>query len=104
MYATDIGGLKKQRLTRESQPERTFYWHYPHYHGSTWKPGASIRQGDWKLIEFYHDDKVELYNLKADPGEQTDLSQQHPDKTQALRTQLKTWQQTMKAKMPVLVE
>ncbi|MEX0866255.1 MAG: sulfatase, partial [Pirellulales bacterium] len=39
----------KGKLDRKS-----LYWHYPHYHGSTWTPGASIRDGDWKLIEFYH--------------------------------------------------
>ncbi|NQU22701.1 MAG: sulfatase-like hydrolase/transferase, partial [Candidatus Nealsonbacteria bacterium] len=55
-------------------PPRSLFWHYPHYHGSTWTPGASIRDGDWKLIEFYHWEKVELYNLKDDPGEQHDLS------------------------------
>ena len=48
--------------------ERTdLFWHYPHYHGSTWTPGASVRQGDWKLIQFYEFDKVELYNLVEDP-------------------------------------
>lgn len=82
-------------------PERSFYWHYPHYHGSTWKPGASIRQGDWKLIEFYHYGKVELYNLKDDPGEQNDLSQSQPEKTQELRKKLAVWQKELKAKMPV---
>ena len=41
-------------LKGDDSGQRTFYWHYPHYHGSTWKPGASIREGDWKLIEFYH--------------------------------------------------
>ncbi len=53
---------------------RTFYWHYPHYHGSAWKPGASIRDGDWKLIEFYHYSNFELYNLAKDSGEKTNLA------------------------------
>lgn len=82
---------------------RALYWHYPHYHGSTWTPGASIRHGDWKLIEFYHHDKVELYNLKQDPGERTDLSKTHPEKTTALRNQLTTWQRKLGAKMPTPV-
>lgn len=79
---------------------RTLYWHYPHYHGSTWSPGASIREGDWKLIEFYHWDKVELYNLKRDLGEQNDLSLQHPGIKQKLLAKLHAWQKSMKAKMP----
>lgn len=80
---------------------RTFYWHYPHYHGSTWAPGASIREGDWKLIEFYHYDDVELYNLRTDPGERADLSEEMPDKTNELREKLRRWQTTMNARMPV---
>ena len=61
------------------------YWHYPHYHGSTWKPGASIRDGDWKLIKFYHYEKIELYNLKNDPSESKDLSKQNPKIAKELR-------------------
>ena len=61
-------------LTGKKGKSRTLYWHYPHYHGSTWKPGASIRNGDWKLIKFYDYEKVELYNLKNDPSESKDLS------------------------------
>lgn len=79
---------------------RTFYWHYPHYHGSDWKPGASIRDGAWKLIEFYDDDKVELYKLQDDPGEQHDLSKSKPERTRQLREKLRNWQKSMNAKMP----
>jgi len=79
---------------------RSLYWHYPHYHGSTWTPGASIRDGDWKLIEFYEYDKVELYNLKEDMGERRDLSGTQPEKTARLRQKLAAWQKRMKASMP----
>lgn len=79
----------------------TIYWHYPHYHGSRWKPGAAIRAGDWKLLEFYEEDKTELYNLKEDIGETTDLSEQHPAKLQELQQSLHRWQNKMGAKMPV---
>jgi arylsulfatase A-like enzyme len=85
----------------DSIPARGLFWHYPHYHGSTWTPGASIRDGKWKLIEFYHWDKVELYNLEADPGEQLDLSQRNPERTAQLLDKLHTWQKRMGAKMPV---
>ncbi len=80
--------------------ERTLYWHYPHYHGSLWKPGAAIRDGDWKLIEFYHDDKVELYNLSEDLGERRDLADRKPAKRDALLGKLHRWQKSMGAKMP----
>jgi arylsulfatase A-like enzyme len=79
---------------------RPLYWHYPHYHGSTWTPGASIRDGDWKLIKFYDYEKVELYNLKSDPFESKDLSKQNPDKTQKLENKLIAWQNRLNAKLP----
>jgi arylsulfatase A-like enzyme len=79
---------------------RTFYWHYPHYHGSAWKPGASIREGDWKLIEFYHYDKFELYNLANDPSERNNLAKANPAEVKRLRAKLAAWQKRMKAKMP----
>ena len=82
-------------------PKRSLYWHYPHYHGSSWKPGASVRDGDWKLIEFYHYGNVELYNLREDPGERTDLSERHPEQRDALRKQLHAWQTELQARMPV---
>ena len=56
--------------------------------------------GDWKLIEFYHWGKVELYNLKSDPGETSDLSQIYPTQTKELLTQLHAWQQRLGANMP----
>ena len=91
-------------LRGESVQSRTFYWHYPHYHGSSWKPGASIRDGEWKLIEFYHWDDVELYNLAEDPGEQHDLSQARPEVVKRLREKLRNWQTDMHARMPVPFE
>jgi arylsulfatase A-like enzyme len=80
---------------------RPLYWHYPHYHGSTWKPGASIRDGDWKLIKFYHYEKVQLYNLKKDPSEKNDLAKKNPSKAKELEDKLVAWQTKMKAKLPV---
>ena len=56
-----------------------------------------------KLIEFYHWDKVELYNLDTDPGEQRDLSPQNRAETARLRDKLRSWQKQMGAKMPVPV-
>ena len=85
---------------KEELAPRSLYWHYPHYHGSTWTPGASIRSGDWKLIEFYHYGNVELYDLANDPGEQHNLSESNPEKRNELLGQLHTWQKEMKAKMP----
>ncbi|MEN8127567.1 MAG: sulfatase [Planctomycetota bacterium] len=85
----------KKNLNRKA-----IYWHYPHYHGSTWAPGAAVRAGDWKLIEFYEDNTVELYNLKDDLGEKNDLSESNPKKTKQLLDMLRRWQKETGAKMP----
>jgi arylsulfatase A-like enzyme len=88
-------------LRGEPVPSRSLYWHYPHYHGSDWKPGAAIRDGDWKLIEFYETDQTELYNLADDIGEKNELASSHPEIRDRLKAKLLQWQQEMKAKMPV---
>ncbi len=76
------------------------FWHYPHYHGSAWTPGAAIRMRDWKLIEFYDYEKVELYHLKNDPGEQKNLAEKMPNKRNELLAKLHQWQAELGAKMP----
>ena len=77
------------------------YWHFPHYHGSGSKPGGAVRAGDYKLIEFFEDNRLELYNLNDDIGEKNDLSKVLPDKTAELHTILKKWRMETGAAMPV---
>lgn len=84
----------------KEQAERELYWHYPHYHGSGWTPGGAIRKGDWKLIEFWEYDDVELYDLSNDIGEQNDLSTQHPEKVIELQLALDNWRTNIGAVMP----
>jgi len=89
-------------LSGEEKIEReAIFWHYPHYHGSMWTPGAAIRMGDWKLIEFYHHGKTELYNLKDDLGESNDISGKYPDKVKELKSRLKQMQIETKSKFPI---
>ncbi len=78
------------------------FWHYPHYHGSRWSPGAAVRAGKWKLIEFYDREKTELYNLADDPGEKQNLANQYPDRVKALAARLHDWQNVTGAQMPVV--
>ena len=101
----DGQSLSKLLAGEENANEpRALFWHYPHYHGSTWTPGASIRHGDWKLIEFYHEGKVELYNLPQDPGELAEVGEQFPKKRAELRQKLHDWQGRLGARMPVPFE
>lgn len=76
------------------------YWHYPHYHPGGATPYGAIRLGDFRLVEFYEDNHVELYNLKDDLGETRDLAAQLPDKATQLRERLKAWRQSVGAQMP----
>jgi arylsulfatase A-like enzyme len=93
----DIGGL----FRGESAPKRdTLCWHYPHYSDQGGTPTGAIRQGDWKLIEFFEDSHVELYNLALDPGEQYDFSSSFAPKAEELRRKLRDWRARMRATMP----
>ena len=86
-------------LTRSGPLERdAIYWHYPHYANAGSTPTGAIRQGDWKLIEFFEDDHVELYNLAEDRAEENDLSRDLPAKAQELRERLATWRESVGAR------
>ncbi len=83
-----------------TRPERPLFWHYPHYSNQGGGPGGAVRVGDFKLIEWFEDMRVELFNLRDDPGERRDLAAQMPEKTAALRRQLRDWRQNIHADMP----
>lgn len=96
-------GYSLTGLLRGGKPpsRTTLYWHYPHYHNSTtWRPGGAIRDDDWKLIEFFEDNSIELYNLKADLSEQQNVAALMPDKVRELRRKLSTWRSQTNAVMP----
>jgi len=82
--------LQRQRL----------FWHFPCYVGKA-TPSSAIREGDFKLIEFYEDGgRRELYNLKNDPNEERDLAKTQPEKTAALYRTLRSWQTETGAAIP----
>ncbi len=81
-------------------PDRSLYWHYPHYGNQGGAPGAAIRRGNWKLIEWMEDQRVELFDLSSDPSETTDLSRKDPQRVAALRTELRNWQKSVGARYP----
>ncbi len=87
-------------LRGHSQPDRPLFWHFPHYHGSGHLPSGSIRRGSDKLIEWFEDGRVELYDLAEDPGESSDLAARSPEKVEELRSLLHSWRTTVEAGMP----
>jgi arylsulfatase A-like enzyme len=76
------------------------FWHYPHYGNQGGTPGCSVRDGDWKLIEFFEDGRVELYNLREDVGEARDLAREKPEIAKRLRAALAEWLVKVDAKIP----
>lgn len=76
------------------------FWHYPHYSPQLGTPSAAVRRGDDKLILFFEDQHVELYNLKDDIGETRDLAREQPAKAAALRRRLEEWLRETGAQLP----
>ncbi len=79
--------------------ERLF-WHFPCYVGRA-TPSSAVREGDYKLIEFFEDGgRMELYNLRDDPNEKRDLAASQPARVAALSRTLHDWQQATGAAIP----
>ena len=83
-------------------PQRdAIYWHFPHYNGNAGaKPGAVIRSGDWKLIEFYETGRRELFNIAKDMRESNNLIEQNADIAKDLQAKLVAWRESVGAKLP----
>lgn len=82
------------------QRSAPLFWHYPHYGNAGSTPGCSIRKGDWKLLEFFEDEHVELYNLRDDIGETNDRSADEPGIASDLVAELHAWQKRVLARKP----
>jgi arylsulfatase A-like enzyme len=100
----DLGTLF--RNPQGSLLRTAIYQHFPGYLGSgenTWRttPVGLIQEGDWKLMEFFEEGRLELYNLQEDIGESKNLAQEMPDKARDLHQKLRDWRQFVGAPMPV---
>lgn len=98
----EIDGVSLVSLLRDSGlglGRDALYWHYPHYYATT-SPVGAIRRGDWKLLEYFEDGHVELYDLSADIGEQHDLAVSFPGMAGQLRELLTAWREEVDAQMP----
>jgi arylsulfatase A-like enzyme len=96
-----IDGVSIAPLLRgEMIAGRPLYWHYPHYGNQGGMPGGAIRDGRWKLLEWYEDGSLELYDLANDPGETNDLAKQNADIVERLHQRLSDWRRTVGARMP----
>ncbi len=81
-------------------PERPVFWHYPHYGNQGGSPGSAMRKGEWKLIQWFEGDRIELFNLKSDPGEKTNLASGEPSRVREMQRELGAWRKEVGARMP----
>ena len=77
------------------------YWHYPHYHPGGATPHGAVRVGDLKLIEFYEDARVELYDLGLDVSETQNLAIRYPSQAKHLTDMLHVWRDNVGAQLPL---
>ncbi|MBI5726164.1 MAG: sulfatase [Planctomycetes bacterium] len=83
------------RLNRDA-----IFWHYPHYPNQGGVPACSVRAGKWKLVEYFEDNHLELFDLEADPGELHELSTKEPAVRDGLHKRLLAWRADVKALIP----
>ncbi|MFZ4985473.1 MAG: sulfatase [Blastocatellia bacterium] len=99
---TGVDGLSLLPLLRNPQTRlerESLYFHYPHYYPTT-SPVSAVREGDWKLLEYFEDLHIELYHLREDPGEKNDLAGSQPAQASRLRTRLHEWRRAVNAQLP----
>ncbi|MHC4475536.1 MAG: sulfatase [Planctomycetota bacterium] len=96
-----VDGVSMVPVLKGRQMDRgPIYWHYPHYGNQGGAPGSAIRQGRWKLIEWFEDGRLELYDLANDIGEKNNLADKHPDIVKRLHNKLIAWRKEVNAKYP----
>lgn len=91
-------------------PRAPIFWHFPGYlesyvHDRGWRttPVGAIHDADYKLMEFFEDGRLELYNLRQDPAERTNLASDEPQRAAELHQQLVAWRIRTGAPMPTPV-
>lgn len=84
-----------RRLQRDA-----IFWHYPHYGNQGGTPASAMRLGNWKLIEFHEDGRIELYQIEQDPGERHNLAAQEARRAAQMRARLHEWLRDVGARFP----
>ncbi len=96
-----LDGVSLNKLLRGAElAPRKLYWHFPNYTNQGGRPAGAIRDGDWKLVEQFEDNSVELFDLSKDPSEQNNLAAQEPMRADQMRADLAAWRMRVGAQMP----
>lgn len=102
--AADFDGVSLVPLLSDpaARLSRTvLFWHYPHYHPGGAAPYAAMRDGDWKLIQSYEDGRHQLFDLRRDPGESTNLAEADPVRVMKMARELFARQGRLNAQWPM---
>ena len=81
--------------------EVPLFWHFPHYREPDIVPYSIIRDGSWKLIKHYEGETFELYNLKNDLSESTNLAKENPEIVNNFNDKLENWLKQTNAKLSI---
>jgi hypothetical protein len=88
-------------LKSETYERGPIYWHFPHYSNHGYQsPNGAIRSGQYKLIEYYENGTVQLFDLENDIGERKNIAKSKPEIAQKLKRMLHDWRDEVDAKMP----
>lgn len=88
-------------LKQEPHDRGPIFWHFPHYSNHGYQsPGGAVRLGRYKLLEYYENGTLQLFDLLEDVGEQTNIADAKPEVTAELVELLKSWRESVDAKMP----
>jgi len=107
-YTLDGESLVPLLAEKTDLKRDAIFWHFPAYlepyndGQRPWRttPASVVRQGDWKLIEFFEDGRLELYNVRADISETKDLADEEPERAKTLHAKLAQWRQRVNAPVP----
>jgi len=90
------------RSEKVNSANREFFWHFPHFYDQ--EPYSVMRKGDWKLIYWYKESKLELYNIHDDISEANNLASVNPEKTREMAAELGKYLRKVNAGRPSFKE
>ena len=97
----NVDGLDLTAALRGEDVKRPpLFWQYPHYGNQRGTPAAAVRDGKWKLIQWYEGDRFELFDLEADIGESSNVLDANPEVAARLKGELAAWIKAVGAKLP----
>jgi arylsulfatase A-like enzyme len=97
-----IDGVSLKPLLEGAKIEdRALFWHYPHYGNQGGEPASIMREGDWKFIHYWEDNRNELYKLSSDPREQNNVLSQFAERGEAMANKLTRFLKDVNANKPL---